>query len=294
MSLQENVERELSASMIKIGHVLSIVGYDKLTLTVPEFPYNLRFVLERRDGEKGLLPAILIVTLPKSGSVYIWNHLVSSLGVKKIRVGGSYFPDDIIVEEQMQEFSVGSKICQEHLPARRLNLNIIQRYLDRLVVHVRDPRQAVLSWMHFLEKEYRELGEEIVYLRTDPPLDQNFFKWGFEERLDWYLKNHFQFWVKWIEGWVAAEENSSFAPKILFTQHLDLKERPHEFFQRILQFYGIEDHNSLIKLHEVKEGAFHFRRGLVDEWKTVFTPSQIKMTSKQISDKILRRFNWEA
>ena len=40
-------------------------------------------------------------------------------------------------------------------------------------------------------------------------------------------------------------------------------------------------------------GNSHFRKGLVDEWKTASTPDQIRWMTKKINPEAIEFFNWE-
>ena len=67
-----------------------------------------------------------------------------------------------------------------------------------MVVHTRDPRQAVLSW-HILPRMY-ENEKESLFARMSLQVPKDYFEWE-SERLDWYLKHNFQPWVEWIQKW---------------------------------------------------------------------------------------------
>ena len=64
---------------------------------------------------------------------------------------------------------------------------------------------------------------------------------------------------------------------------------------KILNFYSIGKYVNKIPTHaDLPEGIFkkhvgnsHFRKGLLDEWKTACTPEQIKWMTNQINPELM-------
>lgn len=292
MKINEEVEREIQRLMIRMGCIMMHSRCGSYTVKSTGQPISFNFKVEQQSLNQKDIPGIFFNTLPKSGSIYLYTKLIRGLNIPSIRISGGHFPDDIIVESQLKELALGKKISQEHLPARRLNLQLLQLHLNKLIVHVRDPRQAVLSWVHFLEKEYRVHGEDI-HLKIDPPLHPLFFEWSFEKRLDWYLSEYFHYWVQWIYDWFQASQNPRFSPKILFTQQKELKQNSKQLIEKILNFYEMDLSFFSDSLQDPKEGEMHFRKGLIDEWRDVFSKKQIENSANKIPKQLFEVFEWE-
>ena len=41
-----------------------------------------------------------------------------------------------------------------------------------------------------------------------------------------------------------------------------------------------------------KKGELHYRKGQIDEWKTIFTDEQIEKASKMMSKNMKKQFAW--
>ena len=235
------------------------------------------------------VPSIHLNTLPKSGSLYIWANLAMRLAVARTQISCTFFPDDMIVLRDIRQMAEGGFISQSHLPASSLNRRILCSYLDRIIVHVRDPRQATLSWSHHVDKYSAEDTEEIRYVK--PPLPKDFSTRSFEERLDWQIENHLPHCIQWIEGWLDAEEDPEFTTKILFTRYEDFHKDAEALYSKILDFFEIPQ--SLVDNTEEIDERPHFRKGRTNEWREVFTPDQIARATEVMTDRIVARFGWE-
>lgn len=98
--------------------------------------------------------SILIATLPKSGTVYIRTSLADALNWPTLEIKTGRLNDSVLIPEAMEEFSRGRYVASAHLPPTWGNRYLLKHFgIDDIVVHVRDPRSAVLSWTHFLEQE---------------------------------------------------------------------------------------------------------------------------------------------
>ena len=88
---------------------------------------------------------------------------------------------------------------------------------------------------------------------------------------------------------------------ILICEFKELRDSPPELFMKILNFYNVgkyvnknPTHADLPKAMFKKNiGNSHFRKGLLDEWKTACTPEQIKWMTNQINPELMEYFSWE-
>ena len=111
--------------------------------------------------------AIFLNTMPKSGSVYITNTLAKGLGRKHDAISNGYWMNDRIDESKLYKVSDKKLISQTHLPASSSNLCLYDRYTERVIVHVRDPRQSTLSWCHHLNATVRQHKYDVVKADID-------------------------------------------------------------------------------------------------------------------------------
>jgi hypothetical protein len=164
-------------------------------------------------------------------------------------------------------------------------------------VNVRDPRQALLSWVDHLNRTQQSRDaptqEELFFKLKYCP--QDYFSKSITEQINHEIESGFlPKAIKWIEGWLDAEENPSFYPKILFTQQEELVTNPKALFESILKFYEIETTKfTFPEPPKFLEGT-HYRKGRTDEWREVFTPEQIEKASSLMPARLLDRFGWKA
>ena len=93
-------------------------------------------ILLQRSGQKSLL----IVTIPKSGGTFLENALRELSGNAHLIVGTGYFPNDTLLVERVRLFASGGFIAQQHSDCSPINISLLERYVGRWVVHIRDPR----------------------------------------------------------------------------------------------------------------------------------------------------------
>ncbi|MFT4552022.1 MAG: hypothetical protein ACI9S8_000643 [Chlamydiales bacterium] len=293
MSAAQEIEQEIQTRMISLANYMMQNGYGCYTIKDTKLPLMFNFEVKHNDTHNLPIPPILLATLPKSASVYIWTYLNMELGIQQMRVSDSKFTGERIMEGSIEELSRGRKIAQGHMPASDENLKLIDKYLGRVVVNVRDPRQAILSWVHFCKSLFEKDGKE-NYKALSPTGDRSYFDWPITKQIDFFLDNKYHEYVNWIEQWIDAEINPNFVSRIHFAQHRDLNENPQAYFEKILTFYGIDKSMLKSKAGKPKQGKLHFRKGLTDEWRSIFNPKQIEKVNQLMSKRMMEKFGWVA
>jgi hypothetical protein len=240
--------------------------------------------------EKVRIPPMLITTMPKSGTYYISKLFTQGLFIESRIVSHQYFPYDVIRQPELRVFAQGSMVSQDHFGASKINLVHIAKHVDRMVVHVRDPRQAMLSYVHFLATPQFRRTEEETRLFIYPPMPDDFYQLDLEARIDWAIENWLPLLVEWTEEWVVAEETLD-RPLIKFTRYEDLVADRDRFVRDLLEFFRIPLERYLPPRIEQDE-EIHFRRGEVAEWMTTFTPKQAAAATAKIPSALATRFEW--
>jgi hypothetical protein len=239
---------------------------------------------------KRWLPPMLVTTMPKSGTYYISKLFSEGLSIESRIVSHQYFPDDVIRQPELRMLSMGNCISQDHFGPSKINLTHIDRHLDRMIVHLRDPRQALLSYVHYLDTERFRQKEEETLLFIYPPLPDDFYQLDLASRIDWAIANWLPFLVQWVEGWVAAA-NRSDRPRIKFTRYEDLVTDRDKFVSDVLDFFEIP--NELLTPPDIApDPEIHFRKGEINEWTQVFSAAQIAAANARIPAALASRFGW--
>ena len=205
---------------------------------------------------------------------------------KFINISLNRFHDDYVNEVVLKESINECCITQEHIDASAENIRILGNYLPKFVLHLRDPRQAMLSWLYHVEENktnhYGVWSDDIC-----PSIE--YFSWSLEKKIDWQIENYLPQLVQWIQQWVNIINSKKF--DILVTRYEDLVENPELFFENILKFYNLQDTKTILTKPE--KNKWHFRKGQIDEWKTVLNSKQIIRMHELIPIDLLEYFSWE-
>jgi hypothetical protein len=236
------------------------------------------------------LPPLLITTMPRSGTYYLTRLLTQGLSISSRIVSHQYFPYDVIRQPELRTFAQGSMVSQDHFGASRINLVHIAKHVDRMIVHVRDPRQAMLSWVHFLDTPQFRRTEDETLLFIYPPMPDDFYRRDLEARIDWAIENWLPLLIEWTEDWVVAAEALD-RPLIKFTRYEDLVADRERFVRDMLQFFDIPVER-YIPPRITNDQDIHFRKGEIAEWKTTFTPRQAGSAAARIPPALAKRFGW--
>ena len=231
----------------------------RISRTVLASVWNKPFLTENNK-------IILLNTLRKSGSIFLWNSLLNLTGYKSIRISGAENPAHVsmrnpsyIDQEKIKKYRHISSIAQDHIPATKENIETLEKYFSKIIVHVRDPRQSIISLFHY----QRKLNEERQLSESD--LD-------FSIELGQFLKAFFEREVTWIREWHEVVKAEKTSMKILFTRFEDMKANPDIFLNKIVEFYGLNAQG--FQLDEFTGQGNHQRRGETSEWKRVMTEEQ--------------------
>ena len=232
---------------------------------------------------------ILLNTMPKSGSVYIWRELSRLLGLPLARISKSNWPVDHVIPSWVEAFSHSRSIAQGHFNPHESNFkHLLKNDLRKMIFHIRDPRQATLSWTHHI----RSYMERNLRNQFWPPLPTSYEDWSFESQLSWNIEHHLPILCQWITQWDEVFAEKSF--EVLFTSYEDFKLDELQYFKNIVSFISHEDIDQEFQPSESFRGRLHFREGKTNEWEGIYSDQQKKQALEFIPDEFLERFSWPA
>ena len=227
---------------------------------------------------------ILLNTLPKSGSRYIFKALRDGLGLKGFPALHPFHYEGAELHETVLKQLVRKKrLSQSHLFPLKHNIQRLAARLDKVIVHVRDPRQAILSWMHEMEHN------ESVLFPTGEYINCSELDW--ETYADLVIDKEYPYFVEFIKGWLSVfkEENRGF--DMLLTRHNKLSDDPEGFFKEIMDFLDMP-HWVFIFPKPPRVGSLNFRKNDPNEWRTSFSKQQQEHMSAALDHEILDYFGW--
>lgn len=229
--------------------------------------------------------------MPKSGSVYIGNTLAN--GLKKNwsteSVAHGFFPEYFLVPNKLELLAKSGDVRQEHFDASPINLRVLEKYTDRLILNVRDPRQATLSWAHHAARLEREHPGSINYTQDDPPAD--LFVRPLGEQIDYHLSAHLLFLVKWCREWLSVADDPNRPIQILILSFEEFLSDPTSYCNTVARWWGYSDNSFVYKKLE-QSIALNFRKGKQDEWRDIFSAEQKDRALDILGPDLMRRFSW--
>lgn len=225
-------------------------------------------------------PGIFVVTLPKSGTVHIGHTIRQSLGYDFTNtLVTPTFPKNIIWPTMAADFQRGAMVSVSHMQADDENLTILKRVgLRKIVVHVRDPRAALLSWAHF-----RSTLQDSTAALPDPAVEMNL---PFEAQIDAHIDGFYADAIDWLSGWLAVSPSDF---DILWLTHETMSADEGAYFDALFNFHGL----SGTKLKPLaKDANIHFRTGNNADWREALTAAQIARVNTMLPPALAGRFGW--
>ena len=247
-------------------------------------------LLQKKHYEHSRSLLVVLSTLPKSASAYLLVSLMNGLNLMPERVSlratdSNQNINELLDIQRLRDcISSGGFIIHGHFyPENNHNVRAIN-LLDKILVHVRDPRQTILSWAHYLT------GPE--FANNDKNLADALSGCSLEERIDWTLENVLPRQVSYLEGWMCSVTQQRLKPEVKFLKQENLAAKPDEYFRSILGFLEIEE-SMFVPPPPPEVGKLHYRRGIGDEWREVFSATQFNMVQDAITDELLAFYDWE-
>jgi len=249
---------------------------------------------ERQERAIGRgVPPILIAAMLKSASEYIREVLMNLLDVPELHVSVGAVPIDAVIPSAATWLARGGALCRTHMDGSPANLEALLRAgLRRGVVHLRDPRQATLSWIHMIGRsDDADFTYSAQMYRPSIPIE--FRAWTRAEQLDWAVDHYLPGQVGWVESWIGRIDNSD-ELSLLVTSYELFRRDPVRFFAEVLAHFGVDvDEARVLAAMPVRESTRNFRAGDPDEWRRVFTPAQIERALRMIPVALRHRFGWD-
>ncbi len=247
------------------------------------------------DGNDSLVsslsPLIYLVAQPKSASSYLFSMLPTKLGVsaKPCTAGGSW-PDFNLNYRLVQAGVKRRQILSHHIFPTKINRVILSEFYDRIWVHVRDPRQATLSYLHNIESWLAKKEWGLVACEMLP---ESYWDWPFDVKLDFHIDNTLETFVNFADRWLSVEEDDTFFPRILFTQYEEFVSDKSSFYSRVADFYSIDPEIFLVDGEiPIEVGPHLYRKGKTDEWRQVMSQKQIERANAKMKFDRFDRFGW--
>ena len=261
-----------------------------------EFPINPvratheEYTRRQHAGIDRHIPLILINTVPKSASESIWNRLAEGLDIAQGHLSLCLFPECCLVPARLRAAKQGGLAAKEHLLATPHNLSVLRGFdIERMVVHLRDPRQVALSWAHFVRDDVSMRLMAPIWRRIVPPAET--LRADLPDLIDWSIEHFLPQIMDFVSGWTAVADDNDNPMDILFLDFETFLREPGTYFDRLLSFYGLDQ---TLFQRDTEAEVVHLRKGETEEWRQVFTAAQQARALELIPQDLAKRFNWTA
>ncbi len=230
---------------------------------------------------------IIFNTMPKSGSIFIAKTLEKGLGIPFQYISPGYALRDNISPEKFEQFNNSHAITQEHLDPSLFNTQLLEKYSSKMILHLRDPRQACLSWIHHQNKLYKQNDTNYLYY-VAPTAPMELYEQDLTKQIDWYIENYLPNLVTWMDDWFKYIDSKPQNVEIIVLTYEQFLQDNNSYIDKILEFYEIPKENYK-QVEIAKDSSTHFRNGEHNEWRTVMSEQQISRCNQIIPPHIIQR-----
>ena len=243
-----------------------------------DYPKDRPRISELRDANIAAgLPSVAVITQGKSASMPVQNIFSSGFELPSFAYSIVHLE---VVGSWARDFARGGACYTTHLrPLRRNVARLKEAHVDKIIVHVRDPRQRLLSMIHHVLR-YSDAG---VNLKNNSFADLSISE-QIEALIEFYTES-----IWWLQSWLRAAEELD----IHFSTFKDFVTDRESFIQGYIDYYG---HESLFSYEKATTlpGSIddRYRAGQIDEWRRKFPPDDIARLNDLLPDFIKERFGW--
>lgn len=238
-----------------------------------------------------------LVTLPKSGTMFTWQNLVNATNkgypewlydeklVEKSQTGldylvegncttGDFVSQKIVDVKQLKHDIDSSTILTFHMPANRHNIECLKSQgVNKLTVLFRDPRDALVSWVHHLNNKLNTRLEEVQKFYFLPDF---YSKLTLKEQFSFQIKTYFPLCISWLESWIYYAQLMKGEIDIQIVYFEQMRKFPKEYFESICNFHtDVQLCPEL--LSSANQGSLHFRKGKSGNWKEEIDHSDFQL-----------------
>ena len=254
---------------------------------------NYEEYLRRKKAIANSIPSILIISMARAASSIITNQIAENLGSTRVDIHSQQSPlNENPVLGFLLDFARGGAVSYTHCEANIGNIDILKSgKLKKLIVHLRDPRQCLVSNYLRMHAE-----NDWAYYRTyynDIPLEYDHL--NMSEQIDWHIDNVYQiYWINWISEWMKVADDMSNNFDIKFVTYESFMKNPIDYYREIGHFFNYDwsefsKNDLLVKEPQPRTEVL----GRIDFWRQKLSKSQIKRVQDLTPENLLVKFKWQ-
>ena len=253
--------------------------------------------LVNSNGENSKFYPIFIISPSRTSATFIYKTLMKKFNKKFFSTSSHYykFNSALLYQNDLIKFaSTNNSISHSHIGPEKINLNLINMCMDKIVINLRDPRQELISIIRNHMEAWSK--DPVRFYQTSDHRPNDYIKFSLVKKVLYEIDNggYFKDILNYINGWLNAEKDSQFLTKILFTVQEDLKKNPKDFFNSILNFYDVDKKYFFNGNEEYLNIAeYDGRKGPQDEWRHNLPEKVIQEMNNKMPKILFSKFNWK-
>lgn len=234
------------------------------------------------DAPRGM-PGLL-VAMPKSGGATIAGSIAALCGAAFTGIGADLpdwagFPAPWLHPELLDYFDGRQVLLLSHAAAIAQNQGSLARFPLPIVVHLRDPRDALVSL--FAMGETLGALQFLRFVRCRP----DYALLSPEERLAALHDRVYPLYLRWIDGWLRFAEREP--GLVTFSTYEAFLDAPEALVTRLARRYG-----AAVDAAPASLQSMHFRQGRSGSHREVFTAAQSRAMFDALPAAAGQRFRW--
>jgi tetratricopeptide (TPR) repeat protein len=256
-----------------------IADHPNLHLVCPNEPAVIsECIATREESIRKGLPSAVLISMGKSASIAVGNIFSSGYRMPSFAYCLTHLR---VIDSWARDYARGGACYVTHLdPSRDAVQRLKAAGLNKIIVHVRDPRQALVSLVHHFDR----YPDQLVQYRSTTDGGHAVSQRAMNV-LPLYAVS-----IDWIKGWLDLEPEID----VLFSTFEDFVKDRKAFVDRYLEFHGGDrayfDWNDAFGEHTGIDD--HFRSGRTDEWREVFSREDAEYLTSLLPLRIKERFGW--
>jgi hypothetical protein len=245
-----------------------------------------------------LTPAshLIIPGLPKAANVFVETAIAATLGCTRAIFVSSR--EQQIQPDQFTAFlALNRGVGGQHFAASEHNLALLTAHdIRRIAILVRDPRDAVISFWHHLERpDIKAKRQEASFDTSDRGVGHDYDELAPEQKLSRLANRLFPRFQNWVANWVRAADN---APGLQchFHHFEQFVADQRGTLRALLYFFGHDIEPVLPAIGETRPGGIdpvtHFRRGRAGSYRDEAPPELVRRFDEGLDRALAARMNW--
>lgn len=196
--------------------------------------------------------------------------------------------------------TTSSAISQDHIAPTEYNSRFfLHSGLSKFAILKHDPRDALVSWAHHLErKDIINKNWHKWLLISSGIISKDYYSFEWNEKLNDLIKNYFPIMLDWINGCMKLIDSSD-QFSILVKTYEEFVDNNEAVLMDIFNFYDIAIQKDQIvwpsdskRYSNTMNLDTHVLKGIPGSYLDELSTDQIQLISKQIDSDLFKRFNW--